>query len=485
MHLLNNPDYASFFALAAFVATQLLTILAALHAIMRKKDPKAAAAWLGLIVLVPLVGPMLYWLLGINRVRRKAQKLYARSGRETLDSRTLEQTSEQQKLGSIHAIKKVCARINPRRLHDNNAIELLINGEDAYPAMLKAIAQAKETIALCTYIFDNDNIGRAFAHALEKACERGVQVRVLIDDIGLRHSFPSIIATLKKRKIPFRRFHRTFWPWSFQYAQLRNHRKLLIVDGREAFFGGMNIRDNHLVQTASKRNKTQDMHFKVQGPALADFLEVFCEDWRLSSKEILSPQLWKRITVPKIEHNGIPLRVCANGPDENFDQLRWTLLGTIACAQKSIMIQSPYFLPDQSIVSALGSASLRGVEVTILVPRQNNHRLVHWAFMGGVWQLLEKDCSVRLGDEPFDHSKVLIIDSQWSFIGSSNWDARSLRLNFEFNIECYGASFTELLEKTLGAKLQHSRALTLKDIQNLSFSVRLRNACARLLTPYL
>jgi cardiolipin synthase len=185
------------------------------------------------------------------------------------------------------------------------------------------------------------------------------------------------------------------------------------------------------------------------------------------------------------ETGGVIARVITDGPDADYDKARWTLLAAVACAQTSVCILTPYFLPDPSLVTALNLAAMRGVKVDIMLPAENNLPFVHWASRAMWWQVLERGCRLWLTPPPFDHSKLMIVDDHWVFLGSANWDPRSLRLNFELNVECYGRDFAWAMADIVQSKLRDARAVTLEEVDARSIPGRLRDGVARLFTPYL
>ncbi|MBC75808.1 MAG: cardiolipin synthase [Halobacteriovoraceae bacterium] len=457
-----------------FLIYPVLAIYAAIHAVLYKRDAQAAAAWVGLILLAPFAGVLLYWLLGINRARSRALKVF----NQNIKARSRPSESEQDTSPLLRLIGKVSFTYPIR---EGNEITPLINGEQAYPEMLKAIRNAKSTLVLCTYIFDNDSTGKKFAKAIKDAASRGVQCKIIIDAVGARYSFPTILGSLKVKNVDARKFHSVLRPWGFRYAQLRNHRKLMVVDGETGFFGGMNIRHSHLVKEANSRELTQDIHFKATGPILKDLMNVFESDWHFTTKEVLG-EAWRPKTLPT---GKMAARVLPNGPDEKFDQLRWILLGAVGSAEKSIAVHSPYFVPDDTLISALSVAALKGVLVDIIIPRHNNHKLVQWASLACMPQLLRTGCRVWLGGSTFDHSKILIIDGRWCMIGSSNWDARSFRLNFEINVDSTDKDLCDELKTIFDEKLASATRLSKECLKKQGQLIRLRNSCARLLGPYL
>jgi cardiolipin synthase len=210
--------------------------------------------------------------------------------------------------------------------------------------------------------------------------------------------------------------------------------------------------------------------------------EAFADDWFFCTRERLHGPTW----FPQQQAAGsVIARALVAGPDKNFEKLRWAIQGALACAQREVRIVTPYFIPDQSIISALNVTAMRGVAVDIVMPSKNNLPYVDWASRAMWWQVLERGCRIWLTPPPFDHSKVLLVDGAWAMIGSANWDPRSLRLNFELNLECYGAEFASELTKVIDAKMKKARRVTLEQMDKRSTAVRLRDGTARLLSPYL
>jgi cardiolipin synthase len=226
----------------------------------------------------------------------------------------------------------------------------------------------------------------------------------------------------------------------------------------------------------------RDLHFRVQGPVVAHLQEIFADDWFFTTGEPLRGDPW----FPQLVGCGPTIaRGIVDGPDEDFEKLRWTILGALAAAQRSVRIATPYFLPEPTIIAALNLAAMRGVSVSILVPSKSNLPFVQWASVAHWWQVLERGCRIWLSPPPFDHSKLFVVDDCWSLVGSTNWDPRSLRLNFEFNVECYDPELARTLAGWFDEQLSVSRETTLAEVDGRSLPVRLRDGAARLLTPFL
>jgi cardiolipin synthase len=442
----------------------------------------------GVIWLTPVFGSLVYFVLGINRVHRRAFQLRRnhiprkrfvaphKTGEVAIAQPVL---VEKEHLGSL---VRYTAAVTGQHLYTGNQIRPLIDGEQGYPEMLSAIEKSNRCVSLSSYIFANDVAGLLFVDALRKAIDRGVAVRVLVDGIGAHYSWPkTIINVLHKAQIPHAEFLPSFWPWQFNYANMRSHRKILVVDGQIGFTGGMNIsaQNNSIYHP---KEPVQDIHFRIEGPIVGRLQEAFADDWLFSTGESLDEDLW----FPALQERGPMLvRGVTSGPDADLDKLRMIYLGAVTCARERIRIITPYYLPDAGLIDALNAAALRGVQVDLFVPIRNNMRLVQWASMMPLAELLEHGGKVWLTAEPFDHSKLVLVDEAWTFFGSANWDPRSLRLNFEFNLECYSLELAKELSQILEGKQAQARPLTLADIQSRSLPIRLRDGIAALLTPYL
>lgn len=460
---------------------------AAVHVVLSRRDVRSAIGWMGLIALTPLVGAILYMLFGVNRVHRAAIRLRGEPPELPKPEQSTETPDEAiwqiYETGHSHFATqaRLVGRLTGRPLTAGNAIEPLVGGDAVYPAMLEAIESAQKTIVLSSYIFDNDPLGREFVDAMQRAVERGVQVRVLVDSLGSRYSFPSIVGVLRKAQVPVARFMPSLSLAMIRFFNLRNHRKILVVDGKVGFTGGMNIRESCMLSRGARR-PVQDLHFRLEGPVVGDLQHAFAVDWAYTTSELLDDPIW----FPDIAAGeGVLARGITDGPDDDLDHLRLTFMGALSCARKSVKIVTPYFLPELPLIDALNVCSMRGVEVDIVLPSRNNLFYVHWATMATVAPLLERGVRIWLSPPPFDHTKLMVVDDAWCCFGSTNWDPRSLRLNFEFNVECYDSRLAAQLAAIADHKLGQCERLTLKSLGRRWLPTRLRDGVMRLLSPYL
>ncbi len=463
-----------------------ISLVVSSHVLLTKREIRAAIGWIGLLWLAPFLGTTLYVLLGINRIQRRARSLRRGMHRTGFGSGHLcspEQLRAILTAENAHLVPvaRLVEKVTGTPLLSGNVIEPLVDGDETFPAMLQAIDEAKRSVALSTYIFYNDRVGRQFIDALGRAVRRGVEVRVLIDDFGSRYGWSTIVGPLRAVGVKVATFIPTLVPAWITYINLRNHRKILVADGRVGFTGGMNI-DQTFLHDGASQGRNHDLHFRVRGPVVADLLRLFVDDWTFCTNEVLEGEAW----FPRLEPVGAtPARCVPDGPDEGDDKLLMTILGAIGVARSSVAIVTPYFLPDQALLSALEVAALRGVEVDIVLPRSNNLKLVQWASMPFIERLLMGGCRVWYSPPPFDHSKLLLVDRAWAFIGSANIDPRSLRLNFEVNVECYGTDFAHTLEGEFLKRKSRATPLTLEQVRGRGIPVKLRDGLASLLSPYL
>jgi len=471
-------------ALVTFII--LIAMAAAGHALLYKRDPRAALGWIAVCLLYPLVGPILYFLFGINRVRTRAKKLHhywqfpIYIGYERAENEDAAAVSSLELPKEVKAIARISDAITRRPSVGGNTIEMLHNGEQVYPAMLNAIQDSKHSLFLSTYIFETNETGRQFIDALACAAGRGVDVRVILDGIGEWYSSPRAGTLLKRRDVRITHFlpPRLFPP--ALHINLRNHRKILVADGCIGFIGGMNIGDRHLAERVENPSRVVDAHFRLTGPAVTQIEQIFLEDWGFCTGESITP--------PKlcaVSSGNTICRAIVDGPNEDLDRLSTILVSAVSTAQSHISIMTPYFLPSRELIAALQAAALRGVVITIVLPSKNNLAFVHWATRNMLWELLVWGARVFYQPPPFVHTKLFVVDNHYAQVGSANIDPRSLRLNFELALEVFDKGFVDVLEDHIQKCRKQSTEVTLSDCDNRFLPLRIRDALAWLFSPYL
>ena len=459
-----------------------VALLASGHVVLHKRDVRAAIGWVGVIWIAPVVGAAAYLVFGVNRIRRRAQALRPGEVRARIapaDAAPVPPLPpEAAHLSGLLALAETVAR---RPLVAGNAVTLLAGGAATYPAMRAAIDGAEESVTFATYLFDPGEAGDALAAALARAQARGVKVRVLVDALGARYRWPPAHRRLARLGVPAALFLPRLTPPWLPFVNLRNHRKILVVDGRTGFTGGMNVRDDFL-RGRGGRPPYADLHARVEGPVVAHLQAAFAEDWYFTTGETLEGNAF----FPPLRAAGpVVARGVPDGPDEDFESIRWLLLGALAVARRRVRIVTPYFLPDHGLVTALDVAAMRGVQIDVVLPERGNLPIVQWAQTAQLWQILGRGCRVFLSPPPFDHSKLLVVDGVWSMLGSANWDPRSLRLNFELQVECYDPELARRVEALAEERIARARELTLAEVDARPLPLKLRDGFARLFSPYL
>ena len=403
-----------------------LGILLLTRELKQRRAPSVTFAWILIIVLVPYVGVPLYLMFGGRKIRKRAeskQKLYG-PALETRDDDT--------------PIERLLSGMGVPKTTNDNAVELLPNGETAYAELMALIASAERSLHIATFVFGGDAVGDAILEALAARAKQGVEVRLLIDGVfaykvnralaqSLRDAGGRIAFFAPLIHIPFR-----------TRTNLRLHRKLALADGSRAISGGMNLAQEYLgpVPLASR---WRDMALRIEGSAVADFEHVFRADWEFTTGEKLAPLDSTALAATPRAKSPTAVRIVASGPDVATDTLYDVILSSIFAAQKRIWIATPYFVPDDPIVRALMLACRRGVEVRIIVPDPSNHLTADLAGASSLRDLEEQGASVRPYRLGMLHAKVTLFDDTMALVGSANLDMRSLFLNYEIDAVLYGS----------------------------------------------
>lgn len=477
MHI--DPHTLSWTLAGAFLVTLQITVT--VHILLHKDDVPSAIGWTGLVWLAPILGCIIYVLLGINRIRRKAIRLQrGHKHAVTLNSKTTAEI-EQKIPPALRQLLRLGYKVHPQYMAADNHITPLCNGDEAYPRMCQAIAQAQHEVLIASYIFNNDTAGKMFLSALQQAVQNGAKVRLLVDGVGINYSRPNIARALKSvPQAELAVFLPSRHPVNLPFVNLRNHRKLMVIDGETAFFGGMNIAQGNLLSSKPKE-PIQDVTFEIHGPVITQIQQLFLEDWLFTDKKSFLP--YRPVTPLRHKTQGTTLaRIIPDGPDADYGKIAQMCLGALACAQESVRIVTPYFLPENGILSALETAAMRGVEVEIILPQKSNIFGMDWAMRANFPRLLAAGVRLYQAKPPFDHSKLLLVDDTWLFAGSANWDVRSFKLNFESNMECFDTALAKQVLSIINGKKQ--LAVPVRTSRKVRWYHHLLFNTFRLLTPY-
>lgn len=483
-----SPFWPSLFGWILLFAAHALSWAAIIHALLHKRDPRAALGWTVTALFLPGIGALVYFIFGIGRAESRAAFLMRHAGLNPaiadqlhggaspfappgdLPTDTLPPT--------LRARAHIGRVLTGRRLAGGNSLKALHSGEQAYPAMLEAIHAAQDHVLMTTYIFKGGVMGTAFIEALSQAAARKVDVRLIVDGLGgTLYSWSRPWRVLRDKGVKVVQFlPPSLDPFNLS-VNLRNHRKVLVCDGM-GFTGGMNIADENWHQ--SPKFSVQDIHFCCQGPIVAQLQEAFLRDWAFITGN------YEQLPPLHRENSGEALcRMVLDGPGSGKDPLHDLYCGSIATAAHSVLVMTPYFLPTHEMIASLKTAALHGTTVRVILPAKNNLCYVQWASWHLLPTLLEAGVEFYTRPAPFAHTKLLLIDDDYAQIGSANLDPRSLRLNFELNIECFDSALVTQLTSHFEEVRRVSHHLTLAQLHSLPLPVKLRNAACWIFSPYL
>jgi cardiolipin synthase len=474
-----NHDFHVIIAVGTYIT---LAFGTSAHILIYKNDVRSAIGWIGLVFLSPFIGTILYIFFGINRIKRKGTRLRKKINlSEKYSNETISNIFENLPINYKQFIT-FGYNVYPQVFAFSNSIEPLQNGTEAYPKMLKAIKSAKREVLISSYIFDYDSETVKFIDAFKTAVKNGATIKVLVDGIGtLKFFHRSIEKRLSKiYGVECGVFLPPYIPISIPFVNLRNHRKIMIIDGKTAFFGGMNLSKKN-VFTHNLKNEILDITFEVKGSVIEQMVEIFEDDWEFAVNVKL--QSFAR-TVNHAKEGTIPVRIIPDGPDNKHGTIELIITGALNAAVKKILIVTPYFLPENNILTAIEMAAMKDINVEIIIPEKSDHKILNYAIESNFLRLTESGVKIYRTSCPFDHSKIFIVDNEWIFVGSANWDERSFKLNFESNMEIFSKNLAKKLTEIAEEKKKNAKLTTVYECKQLSFLKRIRNNAYRLLTPY-
>lgn len=463
-----------------------LTVFTAVVIILERRDPAKTLAWVLMLVFLPIIGFILYLILGrqFRKRRMTAKKRVLNEYIYSLaDSFQINKCNLSQLPGSKERLINLILNNADFPLTLNNEVTILTDGAEIFSAFFHATQAAKEHIHLEMYIYRNDGIGARFTDLLLAKAKEGVKVRIIVDGIGSRGLSQDYVTKMQDAGIEIHFFFPVRLPFLHSQVNYRNHRKILIVDGRTGFVGGCNIGDEYL-GLDPKIGHWRETHLEIVGTAVYSLQRIFLQDWYFVTGQTLEGVLTELFPDPP-EQDNKPVQITASGPDAQWEAIMQVYYYAIATAQKSVYLTSPYFIPNESILTALKTAALSGVEVKLLLPAKPDHRIVFWAAMSYLEELMEAGVEVYLYQYGFLHSKVLTIDGTVSSVGSANMDQRSFNLNFEVNALIYGEKITSRLEQDFWLDLTNSVQLDLEHFKDRPMRHRVLESVSRLLSPLL
>jgi len=487
------------FAIWNFIQTNLVEIVTALHIVIiaavvvimvgKKLDPVKTISWSIVLIFLPFVGLILYLFLGRNY---RKEKIYNRKG--VADTVSIDQLSKRQIAlfhkgdkeysDSVSRYKNIITLLlnNSKAIFtEHNKVDVYTNGSDTFAAMKDAIRNACDSIHLESYIIEDDKIGNEIKDLLIEKAREGIEVRVIYDDVGSWSLPKKYVKELQEAGVEIYPFAKVRMLLLNTKVNYRNHRKVLVVDGCIGFLGGINIADRYV--DGGKFGTWRDTHMRIEGEAVHSLQAIFLLDWYFVSKKQVGQRI-RYYPVHKTE-NICPVQIAASGPDSDWSSVMQTYFSAIAQAQDHIYIITPYFTPNESILTAIKIASLSGVDVRLIIPARSDSKMVYFSTLSYLTELLEAGVKVYLFQKGFNHSKVLMVDGNFAAVGSANMDMRSFEHNFEIISLIYDENITRQLEEQFRVDMGFSRLVHIRWWEKRSWVSKMKEAVARLCSPIL
>lgn len=458
--------------------------------IFERRHPTSTLTWVLALIFIPVAGFIFYLFIGQD-LRKKRLFFLKEEEERILTNRLIVQDE------SIHS--KALVFKNPQtedytdliHLHLNsdqalftqdNEVEIFNQGDELFECLFNCLGKAQRSIHAQFYIIRNDALGRKFLQILCQKAREGVKVKLLYDGMGCIRLPRKFFRPLQEAGGDVEVFFPPFLPYINLRINYRNHRKICVIDGEHAFVGGFNVGDEYLGVT-ERFGFWRDTHLHIRGSAVDALQLRFLLDWRYASRQDLSFE--QEFFLMRQGKGQTGIQVVASGPDSKWTSIKHGYLKIINKAKNNVFIQTPYFVPDESILEALKVASLSGVDVRLMVPGKKDHPFVHWASLSYIGELLEAGARVYMYENGFLHNKVLVSDGFASTVGTANMDIRSFRLNFEVNAFIYDPTIGKSLEETFFQDLKHCRELTIEKYMQRKRWIKIKEAFSRLLSPLL
>lgn len=483
-------DIWNYTMLGIFIVYALMIIATVYTVLHERRDPIRAVSWIAVIVLVPIGGLIVFLFFGQNY---RKQKIFNRKELKELSlieefskSQFIEVNSmlDQEIIENRHIIKLLLNN-SKSLLTLGNQVEILLNGSATFDSIKSALKSAKRSIHLEYYIIEDDTIGNEISRILCKKAQEGVEVRVIYDDVGSWDLSREYISKLRKAGVKIHCFMPVVFPWFTSKINYRNHRKIIVVDSKIGFTGGLNIADRYIHGT--KRGGWRDTHLRITGRAVNMLQITFVTDWWFATKELLSdrnkyfPQYDSQDNI----RDGVAMQIAISGPDSDYATIMQAYFAAITNAKHHIYISTPYFLPNEPILTALKVAALGGIDVRIMLPARSDSKMVHWASRSYFTELLEAKVKIYLYNAGFNHSKIMTIDESFCSVGTANMDVRSFEDNFEVTAMIYDKEITSTLESQFIDDLRNCTRLNLHRWSARKHQDNFKESVARLFSPLL
>lgn len=483
----SSPWFIGLLSLAAIYGMTTLSTMVLL--VLENRRPTKTLAWILVLTFIPVAGMIFYAFLGRNY---RKHKIFSRKG--VHDLQQIEQLARKKISPNVdpealdrslveqhQALITLLISNNKSFLTYNNRLSILLNGGPTFDAILEAMRGAEHHIHMEYYILTDDSIGRKFQQLLIEKASQGVEVRLVYDSVGSWRLSNGYIRELRQAGAEVQSFMPVYFPMFASKANYRNHRKIVVVDGKTGFLGGVNIAD-HYASGTPELGDWRDTHLQLEGASVHCLQTVFLTDWYFASNQLITDSAY----FPA--HGAFSsqlVQITASGPDSDWASIMQAYFAAINSARSHVYISTPYFIPNESISTALKTAALSGIDVRILLPANSDYHVLKWSSYSYFEEFFDAGVRIFLYQPGFTHSKLLMVDSQVASVGTANMDVRSFDQNFEVNALIYNQQLAEELEQQFLDDLQHSREIIPEDFQKRPKIERFKESVARLLSPLL
>ena len=470
----------------------LFLIAVSLRIIYDTQTVTKTLAYLLLVIFLPLLGIFIYFSFGINYRKNKlySKKIIQDSKQEKLvlekldlyNTRNLDQLVGHK---DFFSLMKMIYETDKSPLTSNNKVQLLSNGEEKFPEVLKALENAKHHIHIEYYIYEDDETGRSIEKILIQKAKEGVEVRFIYDDFGSSSIRKNLVKRLRENGVNAFPFYKIKLIKFANRLNYRNHRKIIVIDGNISFVGGINISDKYDNSRSGNKLFWRDMHLKIEGDATAILQHIFIGDWNYCANKKLNVTE-KYFPKPELSSDSLTnIQIVSSGPDSDRPSIYYAIIKTIQSAKQEILLTSPYFIPGETIIDAMKMAALSGVKVKLLVPGISDSFLVNAAAKSYYTQLLKAGVQIYLYQKGFVHAKTMVADRSVAMVGTANLDYRSFDLNFEVNAIVYDKEIAENLTNYFDEDLKNAEEIEINSWLNRPKHIQLVEKIARLVSPLL
>lgn len=462
---------------------QIIYVVTALGAmviiISENRNPMKTISWVLVLLLLPLVGLIFYYFLGEDNRKKRliSHKIFTKLKSPQEEEQEMAEVQIASKYKGLNRLLDV-GEESP--VYEGNSVRFFESGTEKFKTLFECIQQAKSHIHIQYYIYKDDKIGTELMNLLAEKAKAGVEVRLLYDDVGSWDVKRSFFKTAIKNGIQVVSFLKVHLRWIASRVNYRNHRKIVVIDGKIGFIGGMNVADRYIEGVSFGLWK--DCHIMIEGSAVAGLQNSFLVDWYASRGEVLPREKY----YPTLTNKGDNIiKIATSGPEGSFKTIHAGILQAINTAEKNIYIQTPYFIPTDALMLALQMAAIRGVDVRLMLPKHSDTKLVHIASMSFIQDTIDAGVSIYLYEVGFLHSKLIVVDDELTITGSSNMDIRSFEHNFEVNAFVYNEGTCLKAKSIFLEDVKSSELLDIEKWKNRGRIQKFKESVVRLLSPLL